>query len=210
MIVRDATTAAPRARAARMAPDARRDQILQCALRCYSVRGIGATRHSDIAQAAGVALPTVFHYFPQREDLVDAVLGEISRFLLVDIADTGGARDAGFVATEVIARILLRFDAAIDSHPEHVRVWLEWSVAIREGLWQSYLQFYRGALDVIEDVLARGRAAGELDPALDIADAARVIVGLAHMIVQMRMSGASREQVTRTVHSLVAGYLKKP
>lgn len=204
------TQAAPRARAPRMAPDARREQILQCALRCFSARGIGATRHSDIAQAAGVALPTVFHYFPQREDLVDAVLAEIARFLLVEIADAGGARGTAGAATEAIADVLLRFDAAIDSHPDYVRVWLEWSVAIRDGLWQSYLAFYRGALDVIAEMLARGRAAGELDPVLDIADAARVIVGLAHMIVQMRLSGASREQVTRTVHSLVAGYLRKP
>ena len=76
------------------------------------------------------------------------------------------------------------------------------------GRCEEALNFYRKALDGIGRLLARGAAEGSIAQHLNRDDAARVIVGLAHMIVQMRLSGSSREQVVQTVHSLVQGYLQ--
>lgn len=189
-----------------MSPAARREQLLDCALRTFALKGLGDTRHTDLAQLAGVALPTAFHYYPTRADMTDAVLDEVSRFLIDDIVVP--QFESGVPAPQAIERILMTFCDAIDTHPDHVRVWLEWSVALRDGLWDRYLVFYRKALDGIGRLLERGAAEGSIAPHLNRDDAARVIVGLAHMIVQMRLSGSSREQVVQTVHSLVQGYLQ--
>ncbi len=190
-----------------MAPAARREQLLACALRTFAAKGFGETRHTDLAQVAGVALPTIFHYYPTRAELTDAVLSEVSRFLLQDIVAPHFESDTP--APLAIEQILMSFCDAIDTHPHHVQVWLEWSVALREGLWERYLVFYRGALDGIGRLLARGAAEGSIAADLDREDAARVIVGLAHMIVQMRCSGSTREQVDHTVRSLIGGYLQR-
>ncbi len=190
-----------------MAPAERREQLIQCALRAFTRKGIGATSHTDLAREAAVALPTVFHYFPTKDELVEAALREVTRFLIGEILESHLESDVS--APEAIESVLMTFCDAIDSHPHHVQVWLEWSIAVREGLWEHYLAFYREALRGIERLLARGTAEGSVAANLDLADAARVVVSLAHMIVQMRFSGADRRQVVHTVHSLVRGYLER-
>ncbi len=191
-----------------MSPDARREHLLAAAIRTMAARGIGNTRHSDVATEAGVAVPTTFHYFPTKSDLITAVVEETSRFLLEEIVAPILTRAES--APNLIECILMTFCDAIDTHPAVVRVWLEWSVSIREGLWDSYLVFYRKALAAIADAIERGRARGEINTETEADDAARVVVGLAHMIVQMKFSGSSRDQIDHTVHSLVHGYLAAP
>ena len=43
-------------------------------------KGIGRLSHAEVAQCAGVSTPTAFLYFPDREALVKAVIGEVDRF----------------------------------------------------------------------------------------------------------------------------------
>jgi len=195
----------PRLRAARLSPDARRELLLQHALAAFADKGLSAARHSDVAALAGVSLPTALHYFPSREALRARVLDEVSRFLLEDVLAVTAARYTP--ATEAIVAVMLGFDDAIETHPHHIRIWLEWSVAVRGDLWPSYLEFYAGALKGIGLLLARGKRQGCIARQLDSKDAARVIVSLAHMIVQMKFAGSARAQIAHTVRSLVLGYL---
>ncbi|MGR9090798.1 MAG: TetR/AcrR family transcriptional regulator [Gammaproteobacteria bacterium] len=193
-------------RASRMDPEARRRQLIAAALRTFAARGIGETSHSALAREAGVAVPTAFHYFESKEALVDAVLAEVSRFLLDELL--AGNDNPSESAPKIIADIHMAFCDAIESHPDHIRVWLEWSVSIRDGLWESYLEFYRAALAGTRTILERGQREHTVRAEIDIDDAARVIVALAHMTVQMKFSGATREQVDHTLHSLMQGYLQ--
>jgi len=195
-------------RAGRMAPDERRRQLTAAALRTFAARGIGETSHTALALEAGVAVPTVFHYFSTKEAVIEAALAEVSRFLLEDLL--AGNDVATIPAPAVLENILMAFCDAIDTHSDYIRVWLEWSVAIREGLWGSYLEFYRGALDGIAAVLKRGIAEKSVRADIEIDDAARIVVGAAHMIVQMRFSGGTRDQVVHTVHTLLRNYLQLP
>ena len=193
-------------RASRMDPQERRRHLIAAALRTFAARGIGEASHSAIAREAGVAVPTAFHYFESKEALVEAVLDEVSRFLLDDLL--AGNDDPAESAPNVIANIHMSFCDAIESHPDYIRVWLEWSVSIRDGLWDSYLGFYRGALAGMREIIERGQRDGSIRADIDIDDAARVIVALAHMTVQMKFSGATREQVEHTLRSLMQGYLQ--
>ena len=195
----------PRPRAARLSPDARRELLLQHALAAFADKGLSAARHSDVAALSGVSLPTALHYFPSREALRARVLDEVSRFLLEDVLAVAAARYTP--ATEAIVAVMLGFDDAIETHPHHIRIWLEWSVAVRGDLWPSYLEFYAGAMKGIGLLLARGKRQGCIARQLDSKDAARVIVSLAHMIVQMKFAGSARAQIAHTVRSLVLGYL---
>lgn len=68
-------------RRTRLSPEARRDQLMECAVEVFSRRGIGRAGHAEIAEQAKVSVATVFNYFNTREDLVDEVLTEIEAFV---------------------------------------------------------------------------------------------------------------------------------
>jgi len=197
--------AAARPRAPRMSPGDRRDYLVQSAIRTFADRGIGDPSHSALARDARIALPTMFHYFPTKSDIVEAALDEVMRFLLEDLLRAHGGPERA--APAAIEAILMAFCDAIETHDHYIRVWLEWSVSIRGNLWQRYLVFYEGARQGHRQILERGIREGSVRADLVIEDATRIIVGLAHVIVQMHYSGSSRAQITRTVHSLAVDYL---
>ena len=188
-----------------MASSERREQILACALAQTAERGLAHARHSDVAARAEVAVPTVFHYFKTRADLAAAVLGEVERLLFQDIVEPCFAATA--TAPEALTAILLAFADAIDSHPDHIRIWLAWSTAVRGEYWAAYLGFHQRAMRYVMDKIEQGKREGSLRAALDTEDEARVVVGLAHMIAHMKFAGHTRPAIERTVGSLVEGYL---
>lgn len=202
---RKATVEKSRNRAIRMAPEERRAQLLESALSVYAEKGLGDATHSDLAQKSGVAVPTTFHYFPTKDDLTSAVLAEVSRFLIEDVVESRYEETAD--ATETLTDILMAFCDSIDSNPDHIRVWLEWSVAVRGDIWQKYLEFYHQALRGVTMVTERGLRDGSIRTNVNVEVASRVIVGGAHMVAQMKFADCSRETISETCSSLVQGCL---
>jgi TetR/AcrR family hemagglutinin/protease transcriptional regulator len=194
-----------RVRAQRLSPEMRKQQLLACVLKVFSDKGLGDGKHADLAQEAAVSVPTTFHYFPTREDLINAALAEVTRYLLEDIVKKN--HDPKAAAPASIKRILLAFTDSIESHPTYIRVWLEWSSSVRDGLWGSYLGFYALAIRKIQRILDAGQRKGSVAAGVDTDDAARIIVGLAHMITHMKFAGNSTAMVEHTIDSLLRGYL---
>ena len=64
----------------RLEPDARREQILECALRLFGERPYAAVSTTDIAREAGVARGLLNHYFGTKRDLY---LEVVRRLVLV-------------------------------------------------------------------------------------------------------------------------------
>lgn len=169
-------------------------------MRVFARRGIGSARHAEVAQEAGVSVPTAFVYFPTRADLVDAVLGEVSR-LVVGITDAVHA-----VEGPAPARILAHAEAfadAVDAHPDHARVLLNWSSAVREDVWPTYLEIEERIVRTIAATLERGQREGSIAGDVPPEDGARIAVGAGLMIAQMKLSGRPAPQVARFVDSLV-------
>ncbi len=109
-----------------MHPDARRELILAAALRVYARRGLGDTRHSDVAKEAALAVSTTFHYFPTKPALLTAVLNEVARFLLKDVvASHAHGKDTAPVAIERERDVALqrrhRVLAAVHQHARGCR-----------------------------------------------------------------------------------------
>ena len=69
--------AAPR----RREPERKRERLLAAARRLFAERGYAATTTAQLARAAGVAEGTVFHHFPSKRALLEAVAGEYGRGL---------------------------------------------------------------------------------------------------------------------------------
>lgn len=194
----------PRPPRRRLSPEARRAELLTAALAVFATRGLGEARHAEIAEAAGVSVATVFFYFPTREALVAAVLDEVARFLLGMATDVHAGQGP---ADEVLLAHLRAFTNSVDSSPHHTRVWLDWSTAVREQVWQRYLDFIDRMLAIVRGTLERGQREGSISRASEADDQARLLVGSAHMISLMKFSGAPAEKVEHFVGALLEAVL---
>lgn len=192
------------ARGRRLSSEARRAQLLDCALTVFARRGLGEGRHAEIAQEAAVAVPTVFVYFPTREALVDSVLDEVARFL----TEMGEFLHAQVKpAHEILRDHLVTFTDSVEAHPEYARVWLDWSTAIREKVWDRYLQFEEGMIALVRRTLERGQREGTISHEADADDQARLLVGSAHMLAQMKFAGRPRDKVEHFIGTLMGAVL---
>jgi TetR/AcrR family hemagglutinin/protease transcriptional regulator len=171
----------------------------------FAARGLGEARHAQIAEVADCSLSTVFVYFPTREELVVAVLAETERALVEMAERVHGQTDKSVPA--VLREHILAFTNFVESHPDYARVWLDWSTALREEYFSRYLEFQERMVGVIGESLARGQREGTVAVNVDAAEDARLVVGSAHMLAQMKMNGRPDEAVERFINTLLGAVL---
>src|SRR5215470_18460852 len=152
--VTDSDLSRRRRRAPALDKAERRALLLQRAMRVFARRGLGAARHAEIARAAKVSVPTVFFYFPTRKALVSAVLEEVARFF-TEMAETVHSKREP--APELILEHMRAFAEAVDTHPDHTRVLLEWSTALRDEVWPRFLRFQEKIIATIARTIRRWR-----------------------------------------------------
>lgn len=194
----------PRPRARRLLPAERRTQLLACALRVFARRGLGEARHAEIAKEAGVAVPTVFFYFPTRGELVNAVLDEVERFY-VELAEQMHGR--ALPAPQILLQHAIAFAESVDTHPDHARVWLDWSTAIRDEVWLRYLDFQGHIVRILEKTIRCGQRKGTFAADVDPEDAALLGFSAAHMVAQMKFLRRAPEKVERFMRAVVRSVL---
>jgi TetR/AcrR family hemagglutinin/protease transcriptional regulator len=191
-------------RASRLDQAERRAQLLQCAMRVFARRGLGAARHAEIAEEAGVSVPAVFFYFPTREELVSAILDEVDRFL-VEMAEQIHADDRP--APEILLAHARAFADSVDTHPDYARVWLDWSTAIREEMWPRYLDFQERMVTILSRTIRRWLNERGAANDVEIEDDARLMVAAAHMVAQMKFTRVQPDKVDHFLNTLVTAAL---
>jgi TetR/AcrR family hemagglutinin/protease transcriptional regulator len=166
----------------------------------FARRGIGAARHAEIAREARVSVPTVFFYFPTRDALVSAVLEEVARFFS-EMTET--IHDQHRPAPQIILEHTRAFADAISTHPDHTRVLLEWSTALRDEVWPLYMQFQEKSVATIARTIRRWRmeTGSQRDP--DAEDDARLIAATGYVLVQMKMANLPAARIERFLQTLV-------
>ena len=184
----------------RLAPAARRAQLLDCALQVFAEHGVARATHSQVAARAGVSMSAVHVYFRAREDLVDAVLGQVEAYLLeisgAALGEEGPARDA-------LLALARRFAADARERPALIRVWLDWSTGVRDGVWPRYLALLEELHARTAAVLRAGQAAGGVAAGLGALTGARLFIGGGHTVALMQFAGADAEAVEAFIMKLV-------
>ncbi|MGH1410784.1 MAG: TetR/AcrR family transcriptional regulator [Aeromonas sp.] len=182
-------------RRTRLSPEARRNQLMECAIEVFSRRGIGRAGHAEIAEQAKVSVATVFNYFNTREELVDEVLAEIERFVNQMLSQAYG--DQGSIFDKIQRHVRLSVDAAYDQ-PDYAGIWLEWSSSVREEVWPRYTRLLDQCLELIASELQTAMDAGEIASVLSAQDLARSLSGFGYVMMQMinQPQRPAREEVT--------------
>lgn len=190
-----------------MRPEERRAQLLGCALRAFARRGLGGARHADVAAEAAVSLPATFVYFRSREALVEAVLDEIERYYLLLV---GGAARRDLPPRDGLLSIARAFAASVQTHPDHARVWLDWSTAVRDDLWPRYLRFEARCLRIIAGRIRAAQRAGTVDRRVHADDAAQIMYTAAYAVMQLRLRRTAPARLERFLASVIAAVAPPP
>ncbi len=188
-------------------PEKRR-AILHAAVRVFAEKGYHGCRIADVAKQAGVAYGLVYHYFQNKEELLESVFSEqwtIFINALKAIADGPGT------ASEQLTSMC---DFAIDvfrTAPAAVRVLLL-EVArtpnrLRAG---STRQTFEDAVRIVADVIRRGQERREIRASAEPLIAAAGLLGAIEMSLTGLVTGvvgaqtdAEIERVKRGVVDLV-------
>jgi TetR/AcrR family hemagglutinin/protease transcriptional regulator len=166
----------------RLAPEDRKRLLLIDAIEVFANRGIGRGGHTEIAELSGVSVATVFNYFNTREDLVEAVLDEVEeRF--VSLAEE--IYSQGDAPLEAVSNHMKAFMSLCETEPAYIKVWLEWSCSIREGIWARYIDFQNKLLTMISKQVDKAIKNGDLAPGLSAAERSRWLLGNAQILVSM-------------------------
>lgn len=190
-----------------MNPDDRRAQLLVCGVQVFAHLGIGRASHAEVARAAGVSVATVFNYFPSRENLVEQVLSQVDEFLT---QMTANIELSHLGAPEALYKLMSAFAEAANTDTDMVRVWLEWSTSIRDDTWPKYLEFQERIIDRLRQIIIAGKHAGTVAADVDPEDAARIVVGDAHMVALMQFAHQPSADMDRFLRHLVESVLKIP
>lgn len=188
----------------RLAPEARRVQLLHCAVSAFAAMGLERATHAETARLAKVSVPTAFVYFPTRDDLVAAVLGEVERFL-DQIVEASMKVDVP--PEDRLMALAQAFVHAADGRGDLIRVWLDWSTAVRADKWPSYLKIQERIVAHVAAAVKEHRIDKAGKPTRADKSAARMFVGSGHTVALMKLAGASKMEVEGLIATVVAATL---
>lgn len=155
---------------------ARREEILDAAVRVFARKGFAATRIEDVAVEAGIAKGSVYLYFDSRDALLAGAFDSYiarSGQVLAELG-TGAALDR-------LTRLVHGTIGLLADHPDHARVLLDvWAANPPFDLAAMYRE-YRSA---IADLLRQAQSDGQLRSGIDERHAAVIIGAIEGCLVQ--------------------------
>ena len=157
---------------------ARREQLVQTALRLFSEKGYRGASVRDIARAAGVNEGLIYHYFSGKGDLFRAVLDQYApvRAFGAFLRAAGGPHPARYTFDDALRAFGREFVARMREYRAFLGAMLTEATTDPE-LSAILREFLRATNDDITRFLAEYRAAGQLDSRVPLDAAARVIQG---------------------------------
>lgn len=173
-------------------------------MRVLARRGLSRGGHGEIALEAGVAVATVFAYFRTREELLHGVLDETAGRVRA-LAERH--LSAEVPAPRALLDFAIAFSTFVDEANDVACVLLDWSTAVRDEVWPRYLAFHADMLDRFVATIRRGQLEGSIPGEVDAENAALILIGAAHLVVQMRFARQAPERIERFQLALVRSAL---
>ncbi len=184
-------------------------------MRVFAEKGYHGCRIADVARQAGVAYGLVYHYFRNKDELLESVFAEQWTIFIQSLE---AIRSGPGTAAEQLASVCRFVFDVFRTAPEAVRVLMievpRTPDALRVG---STRQTFEAAMRIVADIVRRGQDAGELRRDVDPIVAAASLLGalelnLTGMVVGV-VGASSEDEVERRnaqVVSVVLGGILAP
>jgi len=186
-------------------PEKRR-LILHAAVRVFAEKGYHGCRIADVARAAGVAYGLVYHYFQNKEELLESVFAEQWTIFInaLEAIDAG----PGTAADKIAGLFGFVFDV-YKTAPAAVRVLMLEVTHTPQGLRAgSTRETFEKALRLLADVVRQGQERGELRRQADPILAATALLGAMELTLSGMVMGlvpaTTEEEIDRARAQLVA------
>jgi AcrR family transcriptional regulator len=164
----------------------KRELIVEAAIEVFAEKGFHDTRISDIATRAGIAYGLVYHYFKNKEEILDTLfLERWSEFIDAVRAIASDGRSAEDKLLSIAAVVL----SAHRSRPQWVKVLIFEIQRTQRILDPERVEVVGELFVLIAQILRDGQASGELREDLDPDLACYIFVGGIDIVVTNRVLG---------------------
>jgi AcrR family transcriptional regulator len=187
----------------------KRALILAAAVRVFSREGYHDARVGDIAKEAGVAYGLVYHYFPSKEAVLEAVFRETWGAMLAAIR---GVEDRGGTAADQLRRVCKLVLRSWGDDPDLIRVLVR-EVHRSEQIHREIDEIGE-AFAALERIVARGQEEGTFTSELRARTVAWMLYGALEEIltgwVMGRLPDAEEDvaEAERAVVTVFSGGLR--
>jgi 1,4-dihydroxy-2-naphthoyl-CoA hydrolase len=158
LVTQVAASEVPRLVSQDSVPDQRRAQIFQAASEAFGNKGYASTSVRDIADAAGMPVPTMYQYFRSKEDILSLMFETYMREIGNSISAASGA---GKTATEKLKSAIAANLAMYDKYRRQIRVMYQETRSLNDANRSRALDLTRSTNRVWVDVIREGIASGE-------------------------------------------------
>jgi AcrR family transcriptional regulator len=189
--------------------DARRRQILDAAIRCFSRDGFHATTTADIVRESGVSQGSLYLYFANKDDMVVALADD--RHQAEAFLNALAEREQDPVRG-LLLLIELHGKGLIDpTRTAARRVGVQgWGEALRNPrIHASIAEGTRFVREAIIHLIERGQRTGQIRPAVDPEAVARTLIAVFHGFVLQTAWGEAIDPAAcaRVIRDFVGGSL---
>jgi AcrR family transcriptional regulator len=144
--------------------DARRDQILRAARRCFLRDGFHATSMQDLFAESGLSSGAVYRYFASKDEMIVAIAGENMRDV-VAMTRTFATQQPGRSLGAVLADVLDLAAAKQAQDGDGGLALLAWSEALRNPSLAAQFNRLLGEMRAgLADVVRDHQSSGDLPP----------------------------------------------
>jgi AcrR family transcriptional regulator len=192
--------------------NARRRQILDAAVTCFSRDGFHNTTTADIVRESGVSQGALYMYFANKDDIVVALADDRHQAELFLNALAQSEQDP---VKGLLLLIELHGQGLVDpARLEGRRVGVQgWGEALRNPrVLASLIEGQRLVCDAIAGLIARGQRTGQIRAAVDPVAVARSLIAIFHGFVLQVAWGetASLAGCGQVLHDMIAETLLTP
>jgi len=138
---------------------AKEGAIFDAALKVIKKKGYHKARVSDIAREAGISYGLVYHYFGNKEDLLEAILHRWWDGLFQLMAEVKGAKPD---VPEKLRHIIFYFLDTYQSRPELVNIFITEISRSTSSLTSVRLENFKTFMSLTDDFITQGQEMGIL------------------------------------------------
>jgi len=128
--------------------------IFQAALKVIKQKGFHKARMSDIAQEAGISYGLVYHYFKNKEDLLEVILNQWWNGLFQLMRQIN---EAEYDVPEKLRYIISYFLDTYQGNPELVNIFITEISRSTANLTSKRLDHFKKFMSLTEGVMAEGQ-----------------------------------------------------
>jgi AcrR family transcriptional regulator len=188
----------------RLAPAARREEILTAALRAFVRGGYHGTQVSDVIAEAGVARGTFYLYFDSKHAVFTALVDRMLEVFLVALPE----EDRLGVRTAAQAEALLRRSygtvfEAFEKNRDLGRLLFEEAVGADKGFQEKLARHFATWHRRVGETLAAFVKGGVARRDLDVDVTADLVLGMVERTVRRHVFGRGKPDLPRLVDAIV-------